>query len=59
MESGEHASGDQPPEGQGKITPADIERARRQIDVPKFSYNKPITRAPRPIRSVTLRGLAG
>jgi acyl dehydratase len=25
----------------GKITDADIERARRQIGVPKFSYNKP------------------
>jgi acyl dehydratase len=30
-----------PADPQGKITAADIERARRQIGVPKFSYNKP------------------
>lgn len=27
--------------GSGRITAADIERARRQIGVPKFAYNKP------------------
>jgi hypothetical protein len=25
----------------GKITQADIERAKRQIGIPKFAYNKP------------------
>ncbi len=41
MEASEHQSSDQPAVSQGKITTADIERARRQIGVPKFSYNKP------------------
>jgi len=41
MEASEHQSSDQPADSQGKITTADIERARRQIGVPKFSYNKP------------------
>jgi acyl dehydratase len=46
MDSGEQATPDQPTEGQGTITQADIERARRQIGVPKFSYNKPYNQTP-------------
>jgi acyl dehydratase len=36
-----HQSEPSPAQPQGKITEADIERARLQIGVPKFSYNKP------------------
>ncbi|HTB28902.1 MAG TPA: hypothetical protein VK715_08120, partial [Steroidobacteraceae bacterium] len=33
-----------PPREAGKITAEDIERARRQIGVPKFSFNPPFNR---------------
>ena len=46
MEASEHQTSDQPTDSQGKITTADIERARRQIGVPKFSYNKPYNSIP-------------
>jgi acyl dehydratase len=36
-----HQSEPSPAQPPGKITEADIERARLQIGVPKFSYNKP------------------
>lgn len=45
MADGEAISG-QPTESGGKITAEDIERAKRQIGVPKFSYNKPYNAAP-------------
>jgi len=45
MADGEAISG-QPTESGGKITAEDIERAKRQIGVPKFSYNKPYNSAP-------------
>jgi acyl dehydratase len=41
MEAAEHMPSDAPKDDHGKITEADIERARRQIGVPKFSHNKP------------------
>ena len=45
MADGEAISG-QPTESGGKITAEDIERAKRQIGVPKFSYNKPYNSVP-------------
>jgi acyl dehydratase len=41
MEAVEQTSGLSPDDNEGKITDADIERARRQIGVPKFSFNRP------------------
>jgi len=41
MTASETVPGDATLESHGKITEADIERARRQIGVPKFAFNKP------------------
>ena len=41
MTASETVPGDATRESHGKITEADIERARRQIGVPKFAFNKP------------------
>lgn len=41
LEKQKAAPGETPDESAGKITKADIDRARAQIGVPKFAYNKP------------------